>query len=164
MNVLKKIGKIVGNILWGIVLVLVGAIALFFACMVVLFFVLMGISLTNAMLGGEEERIHLYSFSIEAMKDNHTYVVSRYGSGDDGLKYYFVRNINGETIIGNTDVNDSAIVEDGQNKVEVYYQLPAVGTELYMKTMDLMNIEEDKYYVYHIPEGSVEREFNVDLE
>lgn len=136
-----------------------------FAC----YLLLIGLLIFNLSLGGESEMHYLYDFKIESMKDNHTYVVSRYG-GDSELEYHFIREIDGALHTGSTDASYSSIVEDSSSgKVEVFIEVPKIGTNIFVKLGEWASIDGDvllrKEYVYHIPEGSVETgEFNIDLE
>ncbi len=122
---------------------------------------------TISMFGGDYKERYSYEFEIESMKDSNAYIVSRY-SGNSELRYYFLRETNGEIRTGYTKARNSSIIEDGENKVEVYILVPKFGEKVYMKLVDLASIGDgefyEKRYVYHIPEDSVKREYNIDLE
>jgi hypothetical protein len=129
---------------------------------------LIGVFITNSLFfGGHTEDKYLYQFEIQAMKDNSTYVQSRY-SGDSELEYYFIREMDGRLHTGHTDADESSIVEDGGNTVKVYTEVPAIGGKLYALLDRLASMDGDvmtrKEYVYHIPEGSVDRDYEIDLE
>ncbi|MFS0905857.1 hypothetical protein AB3N02_22800 [Priestia aryabhattai] len=158
----KKLGNWLTNILVGAVMVTLAWIA----TQIIIVMLLVGIDIANSINGGEHEREYAYEFDIEAMKDNDTYVQRRY-SGEDDLDFYFIRPMDGALHTGHVDADDSSIVEDGENKVVVYYDLPALGTGA-NKLLEKFLIGEDhanmKSYEFHVPENSVTEEFNVDLE
>ena len=126
-------------------------------------------SVACLLLGVEDERVDAYEFHIEAMKDNVTYVTSRYGT-DSELKYYFLRYMDGSLHTGYTDASDSSIIEDGDGKVSVYVEAPSFGTDFYLWLGKSASFGDDeweffnKQYEYHIPSGSVEYDYEIDLE
>lgn len=130
------------------------------------YFVLIFMSIMT--IGADTELVYQHEFSIEAMQDNHTYVIHRY-SGDSELRYYFMRYRNGELKSGSTKASRSSIIEDGQNKVEVYYEKPVRFQKLFDFLNKTASWDGDEggfyntYYKYHIPKDSVKTEFNVDL-
>lgn len=167
---MKKIKKIAMKILsWiGNTVLFIFGIAIFaLVVKMICVFVIIGIWIVNAVFGGETEEIYQFDFQIEAMKDNHTYVQGRY-SGDSELKYYFVRETNGRLHTGSTDAYDSYIVEDGGNTVEVYAEYPEYGKKFFMIVEKWASFDGEpmgiKSYEYHIPEGTVDRDYEVDLE
>lgn len=163
MKIVKGFFKMIGYLLLG----LLGILLLKF-----LFHFTMFISFAIADIsgfGGEKEWVYQYEFNIEAMSDQHTYVTSRY-SGDSELRYYFIRKRNGALITGYTKASESSIVEDGQNKVKVYYEKPTKFKKVYdfmAEQAKIVGNSDDyywKHYEYHIPKDSVKMDFSVDLE
>lgn len=167
---LKKVGKKIVDIFligfWSVVGIVLGWISLKF----LLYLVMIAWFFVNMIFGLGTKEHYLYDFQIESMKDSHTYVVSRY-NGDSELRYYFVREIDGKLITGNTNASDSAIIEDGESRVEVFTEVPKNGGDAYIKLAEMATFGEDKTiflpkeYIYHIPKDSVEmNEFEIDLE
>lgn len=163
-NALIVAGKVLG---YGILTVF-GLIALKFVFHFVFYIALIVLGIFN--MGGETELVYQYEFEIEAIQDNHTYVMRRH-SGESDLKYYFMRYRNDGLKSGYTSASNSTIIEDGDSKVVVYYEKPV----RFQRTHDFFARMADptdgdgsdmyyKHYEYHVPENSVKMEFNVDLE
>lgn len=164
---MKKTFKKIGRWIVDIFLTLFGIVIAIFSLKFLCYLGMIGVGLFNMIFGLGSKELYLYDFEIQAMKDNHTYVVSRY-SGESSLEYHFIREMDGRIHEGHTDASDSSIIEDGENKVDVYVEVPRVGSGLFMKLQDWASFDGQiliqKEYVYHVPKGSVERDFNVDLE
>jgi hypothetical protein len=131
---------------------------------------MIGVFIFNMMIGGDSKSHYVYQFEIEAMKDTNTYVVSRYG-GNSELKYHFIREMDGALHTGDTNANESSIVEDGGHKVEVFITVPEHGEKIYLTLSKWASWDGEVYslqnreYVYHVPKDSVETgEYNIDLE
>lgn len=159
--------KLLDILFWIIATPFLAVIAVFgfkFIC----YLLLIGLQFFNMVFGAEYEQRYLYQFEIEAMKDNHTYVMRRH-SGESELRYYFIREMDGALHTGSTDASESSIVEDGNNVVKVYTEVPKIATDFYIFMDGLASFDGEpmarKEYVYHIPEDSVETgEYNIDLE
>jgi hypothetical protein len=163
MEMKKKILNILG---WVVLSPFIAVITLFllkFLC----YLILIGISITNMLFGNDYETKYLYEFEIEAMKDSHTYVTSRY-NGDSELRYYFLREIDGAIHTGHTKAGQSSIIEDGDNVVKVYTEVPEFATGFYNLMDKLASFDGEpmatKEYVYHVPRGSIEYDYKIDLE
>jgi PDZ domain-containing secreted protein len=159
----KKILNILGWVVLSPFIVVITVFLLKFLC----YPVLIGLQFFNMLFGADYEQKYLYQFEIEAMKDNHTYVTSRY-SGDSELRYYFIRERDGAIYTGYTKANQSSIIEDGGNYVEVYTEVPEVATGFYNIMDKLASFDgspmTSKEYIYHVPEGSIDYDYKVDLE
>jgi hypothetical protein len=166
MKILKKIGSVIGYTVGGIF----GLGIAWFALKFLAYLGMITVFIFNMMIGQDSKQHFVYDFEIEAMKDTHTYVVSRYG-GESELQYHFIREMDGAIHEGSTDANNSSIIEDGGNRVDVFIEVPEVGTGLYLKLCEWASFDgevwslSNREFVYHVPEGSVETgEYNIDLE
>lgn len=162
---MKLVFKIILWILGAIVSIPIAIFILKFIAYLALIF----ISISSTLLNINYEEKELYSFRIEAMKDHNTYVTSRYG-GNNQFRYYFIRNLDGEKIIGHTRANESSIIENGDSKVVVYGNVPSIFPNAYLKLAKWASANGNQYefivksYKYHIPKGSVKYEYDIDME
>ena len=164
---MKKVLNFIGSTVGTLILIAFGLVVLKFIIPLLATFVLIFLQIMT--IGAETELVYSHEFKIEAMQDNHTYVIHR-RSGDSELRYCFMRYRNGELISGSTKANRSSIIENGENKVEVYYEKPVKFQKVHDFISKWSSFDGDenhaywKHYKYYVPKGSVKTEFNIDLE
>lgn len=117
----------------------------------------------------EKESKFYFDRKLVSMKDNQTYIISRYGRVDSSLRYYYMSKLNNGYKSYNAPQSNSVVYETDENyRVEIY------RTELKNKWLDnqldyLANKGFDfhsyKYsYKFYVPKGSVKQEFEINME
>lgn len=109
------------------------------------------------------EQSHYYDQEMVALKDSETMIVSRHSTDSKLYYYYMVKN--GNMMESRQAEQGSASItylsEGEEPYVEVYKEMPksSILEWIFPESYD------SKYYsyVFHVPEGSVDESFNVNL-
>lgn len=138
-------------------------------------FVIGGMLVGGTYIFAKQEYQHSHNFQLKGMKDNvaTTYIMRRNHSSEssDSMRYYYMTKEYDNSLRQRwAPASDSSIFEDiasgNESYVEIYFKKFVHPNNFFVKqTLDFFGTPDyETKWKFHIPEGSVSGEFNVDME
>jgi len=99
---------------------------------------------------------------VKALQDNETFMISRYSSDSSLYYYYMVKNNDGSYESRKASQDYSSIKYTSETPKVIVYKKEA-KSKIVQFFMPIREYVGDYKYVFYVPEGSIEENYNVDL-